>query len=978
MSKLRGPGKRPARTSGRGFLVEPLEGRTLLTTLPVLTVNGTSGNDSISLSNSGVFEFQVNLNSTITRYLYTSYSGVQINGVGGNDTISILAIGLPTTVVGAGQDTVILGDSNGVQDITAPVTITDPPSYAALTVDDSGDTTGRNATISDTSITNLGPAAINYHAADLSSLTINGGSDGNTFTVTNTPHGLSTTPTYLNSGIGPDQVNIQGTGSSTVLNLQGQSSHDTLNISNAGSTQGILGAINVKNDGSFDALTIDDSADTTARTATFSTFTPGGDTAWESLTGLAPASIDYRAADVNSATFDGGSGSDGNTFNVFGIAAGFNTGVPTNLNTGNGTNNIVNIATTAAGTVLNVQGQGFHENVNVTNAGSVQSVLGTVNISSVQAISDFLLVDDSADATPRTVALGTFTPMGDTEWESLTGLAPGTINYKMAQAGSFTINGGSGGNTFTIDGLGNPLDGVSLKTGTGADHVNILATDAGSNLDVDGQDGIDTVSVTNAGSVQGIQGSVFISNDSSFDVVTIDDSADSVPATVYLYTIPFSPPYGAVSFFPSQQIAYQASHVYGPATIKGGSGGNTYYVSGSVDSVDLYSGSGNDQVNIQDIPVGSDLNVDGQSGLDSVNVGDAGSLQGIQGVVNIKNTAAYDVLTIDDSAGPNVQNANLSSFVPSGDSTYELVTGLAPGPISFRAADMDSVTINAGSGANTLYIDALAAGGFDNYILNTGAGNDTINVHATDAATALTVNTQGGSDTINLDFTSGNPLPHLLNLSGLFTLTGLIAGRNLNGTTLNLNRSTVYINYGSPLNDPLALIKSYLKTGYANGAWTGAATALTGAINSSPAASNPKLNTAIGYADSADGTGVDPVPNSILLKYTLYGDANLDGQVNSTDLQILLFGLNKPGAWDQGDFNYDGNVNSADLQALLFTLNTALGNQAAPAGLQASSSTLASTPPPSKSLFNLTTYVATAGPVLPPPAHHKRHGHGNG
>ena len=220
-----------------------------------------------------------------------------------------------------------------------------------------------------------------------------------------------------------------------------------------------------------------------------------------------------------------------------------------------------------------------------------------------------------------------------------------------------------------------------------------------------------------------------------------------------------------------------------------------------------------------DTPAGSTLNLQGQSSDDTVNVGNAGSVQGIQGTVNIRNALSYDVLTIDDSADPTAQNAVLSSFVPFGDSVFESLTGLTPvgSAINFRTADMLSVTINAGSGANTFTIDTLAAGGFDNYILNTGAGNDTINVHATDAATALTVNTQGGSDTINLDFTSGNPLPHLLNLSGLFTLTGLIAGRNLNGTTLNLNRSTVYINYGSPLNDPLALIKSYLKTGYANG-----------------------------------------------------------------------------------------------------------------------------------------------------------------
>lgn len=31
-----------------------------------------------------------------------------------------------------------------------------------------------------------------------------------------------------------------------------------------------------------------------------------------------------------------------------------------------------------------------------------------------------------------------------------------------------------------------------------------------------------------------------------------------------------------------------------------------------------------------------------------------------------------------------------------------------------------------------------------------------------------------------------------------------------------------------------------------------------------------------------------------------YGDANFDHPVNSADLQIMLFDLNHPGAWDQG------------------------------------------------------------------------------
>ena len=90
-----------------------------------------------------------------------------------------------------------------------------------------------------------------------------------------------------------------------------------------------------------------------------------------------------------------------------------------------------------------------------------------------------------------------------------------------------------------------------------------------------------------------------------------------------------------------------------------------------------------------------------------------------------------------------------------------------------------------------------------------------------------------------------------------------------------------------------------------------AATASTGAITSTAAKNAVNHNTAIGYADSSDGSGVDTTPNTVELKYTLYGDANLDTTVNSADLQVLLSSLNVAGAWDTGDFTYDGVVNSA-------------------------------------------------------------------
>ena len=56
--------------------------------------------------------------------------------------------------------------------------------------------------------------------------------------------------------------------------------------------------------------------------------------------------------------------------------------------------------------------------------------------------------------------------------------------------------------------------------------------------------------------------------------------------------------------------------------------------------------------------------------------------------------------------------------------------------------------------------------------------------------------------------------------------------------------------------------------------------------------------------------------------YTLYGDCNLDGTVNGSDLNTVLSNFNKTGMyWAQGDFNYDGTVNGSDLNTVLSNFN---------------------------------------------------------
>jgi Dockerin type I domain len=146
------------------------------------------------------------------------------------------------------------------------------------------------------------------------------------------------------------------------------------------------------------------------------------------------------------------------------------------------------------------------------------------------------------------------------------------------------------------------------------------------------------------------------------------------------------------------------------------------------------------------------------------------------------------------------------------------------------------------------------------------------------------------------------------------------------GAVLNLTTTKLLINY--PGVDPVSAIASYLLSGYNSGGWNGPG------IDSSVAAVNHKY--ALGYADSADpGNPAGLLTEEIEIAYTLYGDTNLDGVVNSIDFGAMAANFGKSGkVWDQGDFDYNGTVNSIDFGLLAANF----GKSASGADVEVSSS----------------------------------------
>jgi fibronectin-binding autotransporter adhesin len=125
---------------------------------------------------------------------------------------------------------------------------------------------------------------------------------------------------------------------------------------------------------------------------------------------------------------------------------------------------------------------------------------------------------------------------------------------------------------------------------------------------------------------------------------------------------------------------------------------------------------------------------------------------------------------------------------------------------------------------------------------------------------------------------------------------------------LDVNDDALVVAYPAAGTSPLATIQGYLAAGFNAGSWDGAG------INSTAAHSHVSSLTALGYAENSDlnlatldGAGVPS--SAVLVKYTYYGDSNLDGSVTTADFQRYLDGLTGNGStWAQGDYTYDGKV----------------------------------------------------------------------
>jgi hypothetical protein len=169
-----------------------------------------------------------------------------------------------------------------------------------------------------------------------------------------------------------------------------------------------------------------------------------------------------------------------------------------------------------------------------------------------------------------------------------------------------------------------------------------------------------------------------------------------------------------------------------------------------------------------------------------------------------------------------------------------------------------------------------------------------------------------------------------------------IAGGAAPTGTLDLNNNSLILDYSGPLGSVLSDVTAQIHSGrngvdgndQANWNGPGIITTVGRTANTTPPINFDAYN--LGAINNADLSllGIDSprttfggqavTPNTVLVKYTYSGDANLDGVVNGDDYTYWLNGflnLTEPTitGWLRGDFNYDGRVDGDDYTQWLNT-----------------------------------------------------------
>lgn len=350
-------------------------------------------------------------------------------------------------------------------------------------------------------------------------------------------------------------------------------------------------------------------------------------------------------------------------------------------------------------------------------------------------------------------------------------------------------------------------------------------------------------------------------------------------------------------------------------TILGTSGNDTIRLVRSGANLDVYINSVTVSYTVAYASLGA-ITVAGGSGNDTVNVDFSGGASPVPSAgLTVNGSGGVDMLVITGTTGADTTSINANTITLNGSAiTYaDVATILIDGN---GGADSLTQTAQPGNSAS-LAFNGDTSGGL--------SSNDTLADSGGDYSFAAPTSGSGISVISLASLSISNGAAVLLGTAGSNSDRYVLVLGSLaivgSGSTLDLGGNDMIVDNGS-----LAAIDALAATGYNGGQWNGPGLASTAGHNNST-----HLTALAMGLDTGSSFDKQPVTISdVLVKYTSYGDANLDGAVDGSDYTKIDNGFNnRLTGWSNGDFNYDGVIDGSDYTLIDNAYNMLGGGEAA-------------------------------------------------
>lgn len=592
----------------------------------------------------------------------------------------------------------------------------------------------------------------------------------------------------------------------------------------------------------------------------------------------------------------------------------------------------------------------FHANLNTTiNHVTIDVLAGTINdLMTVQIVGGNLLVqvNGTSELIPvsEAVDIDLFAKAGN-DTINIFGVPSGAEMFVDGFTGNDTINVGNGD-------LDNEIRGhIAVVGGGGSDSLRMF-----DQLDT-GADAY-TLTALMATKPGTLFGGVNFTSDSETVVVTANEFANTIniEGVNSAVSLTVNGRDGDDTIFVGGQAATLGQQVLGNLTVNAGTGfdvdqlifddsngfgqdiyllnGGNFQQTGSqiltftgAEQVDV---RGNDESNGIALAntFGYDLTIQGNGGDDLIDFG-FGSLA-FMGDATVFGGDGSDTLRLNDTTAlaPTTYMANQTGGLPfvelfnaSQIVVYDSMRNLTidGGPFADTITTVaipteTSPRINGNGGDDIIDVQGhptLNSALFPRVTVDGGAGNDDVDIN-TDG--------QGGA---RATFEVSQTLSSLaLGTSGRLLLAEgerlieVLDSVSMPGSGAEIDLTDgFFVRRGNP---SLPFYESRVAVGYNAGAWNGLG------FNSSTAAASA-LGDALGVARASDLfgggggviAGINLMPNDVIIRYTLYGDADLNGTVNLLDFNRVAANFGAAGTgWSRGNFNFDNTTNLLDFNLL--------------------------------------------------------------